>query len=315
MKNHILLLLLPVLMAGFTTQAQYNPEKVSKKAGQYHSKALELADGDDHPGAIQALRQAIAIDSNFEDAYLSLAGMYGQLKNYPEAIRNYEKAKSIDSNYFLDFNLPYSIDLAGVGAFQKALQAVNLFLTISNLNETSRKAGDYRKACYTFALNYAATNPSRDYKFEPLNLGDSVNSEVSEYYPTVTIDGSKLIFTRRVNHLNEDFYESDRIGGHWEKARSLPGNINTNMNEGAQNISQDGQWLIFTGCNFPDGLGSCDLYISYLTPDGWSTPENLGETINTEFWESAPSLSPDKRDLYFTSSRPGGYGGNDLYVS
>ncbi|MDP4149593.1 MAG: OmpA family protein [Bacteroidota bacterium] len=315
MKNHILLLLLPVLMAGFTTQAQYNPEKVSKKAGQYHSKALELADGDDYPGAIQALRQAIAIDSNFEDAYLSLAGMYGQLKNYPEAIRNYEKAKSIDSNYFLDFNLPYSIDLAGVGAFQKALQAVNLFLTISNLNETSRKAGDYRKACYTFALNYAATNPSRDYKFEPLNLGDSVNSEVSEYYPTVTIDGSKLIFTRRVNHLNEDFYESDRIGGHWEKARSLPGNINTNMNEGAQNISQDGQWLIFTGCNFPDGLGSCDLYISYLTPDGWSTPENLGETINTEFWESAPSLSPDKRDLYFTSSRPGGYGGNDLYVS
>jgi outer membrane protein OmpA-like peptidoglycan-associated protein/tetratricopeptide (TPR) repeat protein len=315
MKNHIILLLLPVLVAGFAARAQYDPEKVSKKAGQYHSKALELADADDYPGAIQALNQAITIDSNFEDAYLSLAGMYGQLKNYPEAIRNYEKARSIDSNYFLDFNLPYSIDLAGVGDFQKALRAVTLFLTISNLNETSRKAGDYRKACYSFALNYAETNPSRDYKFEPLNLGDSVNSEVSEYYPTVTIDGNKLIFTRRVNHLNEDFYEADRVNGQWGKSRSLPGNINTNMNEGAQNISQDGQWLIFTGCNFPDGLGSCDLYISYLTSDGWSTPENLGETINTEFWESAPSLSPDKRDLYFTSNRPGGYGGNDLYVS
>jgi outer membrane protein OmpA-like peptidoglycan-associated protein len=87
------------------------------------------------------------------------------------------------------------------------------------------------------------------------------------------------------------------------------------MNEGAQNISQDGQWLIFTGCNFPEGMGSCDLYISYLTSEGWSTPENLGPSINTEFWEAAPSLSPDKRDLYFASRRPGGYGGNDIYVS
>ncbi len=71
----------------------------------------------------------------------------------------------------------------------------------------------------------------------------------------------------------------------------------------------------FYGCNFPEGHGSCDLYISYLTPDGWSTPENLGDSINTEFWESAPSLSPDKRDLYFSSRQPDGYGGSDIYVS
>jgi outer membrane protein OmpA-like peptidoglycan-associated protein len=303
------------LLLTHAAQAQYDPEKVNKKAAQFHSKALELADADNYPEAILALKQAIAIDPTFVDAYLSLAGMYGQLKSYPEAIDYYEKARSIDSSYFLDFNLPYSIDLAGVGNFSRAMEAVDKFLTISNLNETSRKAGEYRKACYRFALDYAHDKKITDYKFEPTNLGDSVNTEVSEYYPTVTIDGNKLIFTRRVNHINEDFYESDRVDGHWSQAKSLPGNINTNMNEGAQNISQDGQWLIFTGCNFPDGLGSCDLYISYLTPDGWSTPENLGETINTESWESAPSLSPDKRDLYFTSNRPGGYGGNDIYIS
>jgi Tol biopolymer transport system component len=62
-------------------------------------------------------------------------------------------------------------------------------------------------------------------------------------------------------------------------------------------------------------MGSCDLYISYLTADGWSTPENMGDSINSEFWDVAPSLSPDKRDLYFTSNRPGGYGGSDIYVS
>ena len=322
MKSPLILLSILFLLFTGTTRAQYNPDKVNRHAAQFHSKALELADADNYPEALKALQQAIDLDPKFEDAYLSMAGMYGQLKNYPEAIRNYEKARSIDSSYFLDFNLPYSIDLAGIGEFQKALDAVNRFLTITNLNETSRKAGQYRQACYQFALDYARTHDKTTYKFDPTNLGDSINTGVSEYYPTVSLDGNTFIFTRRVNNVNEDFYQSTRSPGTggsgpgpWSKSISLPGNINTNQNEAAQSISLDGQWLIFNGCNFPEGKGSCDLYISYLTNDGWSSPENLGDSVNTEFWESAPSLSPDKRDLYFASNRPGGYGGSDIYVS
>jgi len=296
-------------------QAQYDPSKVSKKAVQLYVKALDLARDDRFKEGIDLLQQAIKVDPKYVDAYLSVAGMYGELKNYQAAIDHYEKARAIDSSYFVDYNLPYSINLAGKGEFDKALDAVNAFLNIPNLNDNSIKAGQYRKSCYQFALDYVHRIPLTDYKFEPHNLGDSVNSDVSEYYPTVTLDGSKLIFTRRVNNYNEDFYESEKLDDHWSKARALVGNINTNMNEGAQNVSQDGQWLIFTGCNFPEGFGSCDLYISYLTPEGWSTAENLGSAVNTEFWESAPSLSPDKRDLYFSSNRPGGYGGNDIYVT
>jgi outer membrane protein OmpA-like peptidoglycan-associated protein/tetratricopeptide (TPR) repeat protein len=314
-KNQALFLFVPLLLGSFFVRAQYNPDKVNKKAAQLYSKALELAQGDDFKGGIQALQEAVRIDKSFEDAFLSMAGMYGELKDYQNAIENYEKARAIDSSYFMDYNLPYSINLAGKGEFAKALEAANRFLTVSDLNEKSRKAGEYRAKCYQFALDYSASHPATGYKFEPYNLGDSINSAVSEYYPTVTIDGNKLIYTRRVNNFNEDFYESDKVNGVWKKSISLPGNINTNQNEGAQNISQDGQWLIFTGCNFPDGHGSCDLYISYLTADGWSTPENLGDSINTESWESAPSLSPDKRDLYFASRQPDGYGGSDIYVS
>jgi outer membrane protein OmpA-like peptidoglycan-associated protein/tetratricopeptide (TPR) repeat protein len=324
MRNRSLFVLI-ALLAGTLAKAQYNPDKVNKKAAQFYSKALELAQNDDFKGGIESLKQAVGIDKNFEDAYLSMAGMYGELKDYQDAIENYEKARAIDSSYFKDYNLPYSINLAGKGEFQKALDAANVFLTVTDLNETSKKAGEYRQRCYRFALDYAASHTSAGYKFEPHNLGDSINTRVSEYYPTITIDGKKLIYTRRVNNFNEDFYESDKTGSNkagsdksgeaWNKSISLPGNINTNQNEGAQNISQDGQWLIFTGCNFPDGHGSCDLYISYLTADGWSTPENLGDSINTEYWESAPSLSPDKRDLYFSSRQPDGYGGSDLYVS
>jgi outer membrane protein OmpA-like peptidoglycan-associated protein/tetratricopeptide (TPR) repeat protein len=299
----------------FAQPGSYDPEKVSKKALDLYQKALVRAQEDDFPGGIAILQQAVKIDKRYLEAYLSIAGMYGEMKNYDSAVLHYEKAKEIDSLFFQDYNLPYSINLAGRGEFEKALGAVHSFLTISELNDKSRKAGEYRARSYVFAIEYAKNNPDVGYRFELQNMGDSINTRVSEYYPTLTLDGSKLIFTRRVNHFNEDFFETSHHGQSWSRANSLMGDINTNLNEGAQNISQDGQWLIFTGCNFPDGYGSCDLYISYLTSDGWSAPENLGNRINTEFWESAPSLSPDKRDLYFASRRPDGYGGSDIYVS
>ncbi|HLX92009.1 MAG TPA: OmpA family protein [Puia sp.] len=309
-------LVFPLFIGFLQAQAQYDPAKIQKSAVKLYMKAGELTTSPGNfPQAIKMLEESVKIDSGYAEAYLSLGGMYQQLKDYSRAIYNYEKARGIDSSFFLDYNLSYSICLAGRGEFSQALGAINRFLTINNLNETSRKAGEYRKSCYTFAVDYEQNHPSGNYRFEPLNLGDSVNSAVLEYYPTITIDGKKLVFTRRVNNTNEDFYESDWTGDHWTKARSLEGNINTNYNEAAQNISQDGQWLVFDGCDFPNGYGSCDLYISYLTSDGWSSPENLGAAVNTEFWETAPSLSPDKRDLYFASKRPGGHGGSDIYVS
>jgi outer membrane protein OmpA-like peptidoglycan-associated protein len=129
------------------------------------------------------------------------------------------------------------------------------------------------------------------------------------------VDGKLMVFTRRLGGRNEDFFAAEKGPNGWEKAVRLPGQINTPQNEGAQNISQDGEWLVFTGCNRPDGHGSCDIYISYKTPEGWSEAFNLGNKVNTEDWESQPSLSPDKRQLYFASRRPGGYGGSDIYVS
>ena len=315
MKYLILFCFLISSIGAFAQPGSYDPDKVSKKATELYEKALEQAQDGKYREGIDLLKRAIKIDKRYADAFLSIAGMYGEMKMYDSAIANYEGAKAIDSLYFQDYNLPYSINLAGKGEFSKALSAVSSFLSIEDLNEKSRKAGEYRKRCYSFAIDYANSKNIIDYVFEPKNLGDSVNSEFSEYYPTITIDGDKLVFTRRVRNTNEDFFEATNDHNNWNKALALTGSINTNMNEGAQNISQDGQWLIFTGCNFPDGVGSCDLYISYLTAEGWSAPENLGNRINTEFWESAPSLSPDKRDLYFSSGRPGGYGGYDIYVS
>ena len=63
------------------------------------------------------------------------------------------------------------------------------------------------------------------------------------------------------------------------------------------------------------GFGSVDIYRSRLTRDGYEKPENLGDSINTEFMDTLPYIAPDESYLLFSSMRPDGYGDFDLYVS
>jgi tetratricopeptide (TPR) repeat protein len=167
-----LFLISPVLIKA----QQYDPAKVNKKAAALYEKAIAKAQEDDFKGGIVILKEAVKIDPRFLDAYLSIAGMYGEMKDYDGAIENYLKAKSIDAEYFKDYNLPFSINLAGKGEFTKALESVNEFLTIPNLNSQSRLAGEFRQKSYQFAIEYSKQKPLLDYKFEPKNMGDSVNS-------------------------------------------------------------------------------------------------------------------------------------------
>ncbi len=309
-----LIVTISLILTSISALAQNISDKQKNRAGVLYNEAMiEARDGQLQAG-IAKLKKAVQIWPSFFDAHLSIAGMYGEMKYYDSAITYYQRAKSIDSSSFKDYALSYSINLAGKGRFEEALEALREFQSLKGLRPESVKAAAYREQCYRFAIDYEKKNQLSKYAFEPKNMGDSINSIYSEYYPTQTIDGQQLIFTRKVKYFNEDFFGATYNGKNYSQALGLVGNINTNMNEGAQNISQDGEWLIFTGCNFPDGYGSCDLYISYKTADGWSEPENLGSNINSEAWESAPSLSPDKRDLYFASNRPGGYGNSDIYV-
>ena len=286
-------LLLFLLLTGFlhSKSQWYDPGKVDHNANTIYNLAINKAQNGDYASSIKMINKAISIDPKFVDAYLSLAGINAQMKDYSSSVSFFEKAFFLDSLYTRDYFLPYSISLAGCGRFFDALKAVNFFLLTPNINERSIKAGEFRKNTYQFAIDYAKSHPGNGYVFAPKNLGDSINTVDQEYFPSLTIDGKKFIFTRRSNS-KETFYESDLENGTWSKAFPLIGKINSSeFNVGAQNISQDGEWLIFTGCNFPGGFGSCDLYISYLTKNGWSEPQNLGRNVNSEFWDSSPSLS------------------------
>ena len=316
MKNRfILLLTICLLHISIISLAQYDVTKIDKKAVATYEKAMEFADASKYNESIALLQQAIARDENYVDAYLSLAGIYGQLKDYNQSVQLYEKAFVKDTAYTSDFWLPYAINLAGKGEFERALQTINKLLQKPNLHSTTQKAAEYRQKCFQFAVNYAKAHPLPTYVFAPKNMGNAINSPESEYFPSMPVDGKLLVYTRRIKNFNEDFFGSEKSTVGWSNAVPLPGNINTSLNEGAQNISQDGELLVFAACNRPDGQGNCDIYYSQKTAEGWTPAFNLGSKVNTDQWESQPCLSPDKRELYFASRRFGGLGGSDIYVS
>lgn len=155
-----------------------------------------------------------------------------------------------------------------------------------------------------------------------INLGPIVNAEGVDYAPTVSADGKTLFFvserpgSRLQNGIpSHDFWaakKNDRL----DTIFSVPYNIDTitslnylNVNtehaEGAASISADRQSLYFTACMRPDGLGSCDLYKSTIEGDKWGRPVNMGKNVNSENWDSQPSISPDQKRIYFVSTREG----------
>ncbi|NDC79145.1 MAG: flagellar motor protein MotB, partial [Chitinophagia bacterium] len=308
---------LALLLLASDGRAQgYDPSKMGRKARSLYELALGKAADGDYRGSLETVGQAITLEPGFLEAWLTKAGLHGELRNYAAAAAAYEKSFALDSLFSREYRLPYAINLGGMGRFSEAIPALEGFLRLPGLDSRARRAAAYRLQCFRLGDSLSRRITASGYVFEAKNLGDSVNSPFPEYYPSLPVDGHTLFFTRRIGGTNEDFLVARLDSSAWRRAENLHGDINTTLNEGAQNISQDGEWLVFTGCNFPDGMGSCDIYLSSRNRQGgWGRPRNLGEPVNTEAWESAPCLSPDRRTLYFASNRPGGMGGNDIWVS
>ncbi len=220
MKGHKTFFSFYFLLFTLSSFAQYDPSKINKKAIEAYDKGIGKAQAGNYKDALESLQEAIQKDGNYVEAYLSLAGVYGQMKDYRQSTVFYEKAFALDSNYTSDFRLPYSINLAGMGEFDKALNTINILLSKSNLNNNTRKAAEYRRKTFQFAVDYAKNNPYKNYVFAPQNLGDAINSPESEYFPSMPVDGSTLIFTRRLNNFNEDFFASRKNGN--RLGQSLP---------------------------------------------------------------------------------------------
>jgi len=204
---------------------------------------------------------------------------------------------------------------AASGRFTEAAAAYERYAASTYVTAKPRRQEQARML--TEKARAAAALAARPVAFAPEPVAGGINSPDNlEYFPSLSVDGQRMIFTRRVGGQQEDFYLSERLAdGGWSAAQPLEG-INTDFNEGAQTISADGRYLVFTACDRPDGAGSCDLYFSELREDGvWSVARNMGPEINSREYDAQPSLSADGSILFFASRRPGGAGAEDLYVA
>ena len=156
----------------------------------------------------------------------------------------------------------------------------------------------------------------------PVNLGKGVNSNHPNGDPSLFIDpqtGAVTLYFARLDRAGQDdwnIYQSVQgADGAFGDAVLVPG-LNTPYRETRPAVRRDGLEVLFTS-DRPGSLGGLDVWASTraTTSAKWSTPVNLGPTVNTEFYDRAPYLSDDGLSLILISDRPGGFGGNDLYVS
>lgn len=284
----------------------------NRRAQQAFEKAANQLKTGQYGAAVISLESAVALDTGFAAAHQQLGDIYRRQKDYPKAVVHYRKVARLAPamTTLTWFGLGESLLLTG--QYAEASRALQHYVESAGTDgETARRARKYIADC-TFSL--AALKQSA--AFVPQNPGEAINSAYDEYFPRLTADQQTIIFTRKADN-RENFYESVRdSSGQWQPASLLTGHINSALyNEGAHCISPDGKYLFFTGCNRPEGLGSCDIYVSRREGNQWSQPYNLGTTINTRGWEAQPTLSADGRTLYFVSNRPGGHGGYDIWRS
>lgn len=156
-----------------------------------------------------------------------------------------------------------------------------------------------------------------------VNLGSAVNTENDEYVPLLTSDENTLIFTSRRMHEDnlldptnrpyEDVYIAKREHGTFKTDASLlNGYVNTPLNDASVGLSADGNRLFLFRTN--ENLIGGDLYESLFYDSVWTTPVRLPAQINgLNTIERSASISLDGNTLYFSSNRPEGFGGFDIY--
>ena len=286
----------------------------TKEAKKTYDKAIALLADNNNVSAtkqaIELLESSIQNDQNFIAAHQVLFQLYLDIKKFDKATLLYEKASQLDSSVFLPYIIKYATAYASMGQYEKANTVLNNLFSSGSLPSYLKDGALSLQNICAFALSQ---------KYEPLiqvtNAGDSINTNAAEYFPTLTVQDSLFVFMRRNNWKREDFFMSTINPLGFTQAKPLSDSLNIADKKGSPSLSADLQTLYYAADYGAEGYGRYDIYKVTKTKTGWSLPKNLGRNINTDFWESAPSISPDGQALYFCSNVPGGYGGIDIYVS
>ncbi len=143
------------------------------------------------------------------------------------------------------------------------------------------------------------------------NLGERINTRFSETNPVVSGNKKFLVFTRMMQFYDGVFFSQKDENGEWSWPMEITAQIGSDGDCYPVSLSYDGKELYLYKSD--DLVGN--IYVSRFADEQWTPIRKLNDNINTRHWESHASISKDGNTLYFTSNRPGGYGGLDIYYS
>lgn len=296
-----------IFYLNLTVTAQTTVIELDKSSSKIFNDGIKEARAGKYREAIKKFEKVIAKNPKYTEAIVRKAATIYDMGDKAKALEVYANAVALDPTfnpemYFAAGQIAYELNdnETTVKYFQKYLQ-------IEHRNKDKISKADRILKTAMFRIDARRSAKDIDVK----RLSENVNSPSSEYLPAFTIDGSKMVFTRRVGG-QEDLLISNKNAEDWTMAIDLEG-VNTPDNEGAHTISADGKIIVYSVCNRPTDYGSCDLYVSFFENGKWSFPANMGIKVNTSAWDAQPSLSADGKKLYFASNRLNGQGGNDIW--
>ncbi len=297
------------------TVAQVTAHKDKK----VYFKADNAFDYGDYFNAMQMYESLYHLDSTGNELNFKLGICNYQLKKFRANSRKYFDRVSPEAypevNYYLG-SLNH-IDLN----FEKAIYHFHQYLANKddNREHTNKEIEDLIEKSHVATL--FMSKPDESVVIE--NLGDKINTEFAEYGPLIPAEENFIIFTaRRSNHVYqnkdvlgdyfEDIYVSKRIDSTWGAPTMLDTSINKSYHDAATGLSADGEKLLSYHTS-PDHIHG-HIYESTLANGTWTSPELVHAHVNSEeFIETSACYSPDGEIIFFSSNRPGGYGGKDLY--
>lgn len=202
--------------------------------------------------------------------------------------------------------------------FDKAIDHFVMFKNTLNPDNINKHDIDHQiNKCFTARK---LVNEPEDITIK--NMGENINSAYDDYVPVISTDESKLLFTSRrkgstgglkdiTDKYYEDIYISYKEDGKWTAAENTGKPINTKWHDATVALSADGRKLLIYRASFQNITG--EIYQSVLNDNKWSEPEKLSSNINSEYNEPSASIGSSEKVIYFSSDRPGGFGGKDIY--
>ncbi len=300
---------------------QAQGQDLPKNLEKLYSGAKEAYYSGEYDKAEKDLLKLISKAPDFVEAYLLVGDIYFETGDMDQGIAFYEKAILVNPEYSATVYIILANAEFEVRRYESAVEHYKDYLVFKDIGDDVRRAVRKKMDLSVFRRD-AILNPV---PFDPVNAGENINSVADEYINTLTADGSTMYFTVKemqrdpqkatFKKFAENFYFSSFSEHGWDARKKLGSPVDAEGDAGALSTSPDGRTLYFTACFRNDSHGSCDLYFAEKNGNSWSVPENMGRIINSDLWDSQPSISPDGKILYFVSNRKGGSGSSDIWMS